>query len=310
MQPKINWVENLKAFAILSVILGHIASPFSAFIYSWHIPLFFILAGFFIKFDLPIKDFILKDFKKLMIPYFIFALLGLVVEIMKRIALHREPLDYMQELKGIFIWMDITSLQNTYAFVLWFLPALFFARVFLFVINKYIKNLFIQSAVIFLLFIFSFYAELPFGVDNGLNAILFLFIGSLFFRFYQDNRFLYFLPFMLVGLYILFGVPSLDVASKSYGNILVNLLWAVSMSYIFFFIFKKLNFEIKILSIWGGKAMLLFITHPYTNNIAHIAALKINFGDWYLKLFISLLLLQIIIFIKQRFIGRGVFNYV
>ena len=61
MQRKINWVNNIKVFGILAVILGHINSPFGGFIFSWHMPLFFIIAGFFIKFDMGWKVFIIKD---------------------------------------------------------------------------------------------------------------------------------------------------------------------------------------------------------------------------------------------------------
>ena len=155
-KEKLIWIDNLKAIGIFAVILGHIASPFGTFIYSWHMPLFFMIAGFFIKFDLSLKEFIIKDFKRLMIPYFLFAIVGLLLETIKRIALHRESLDYIHEIKAVFIWMDMSSLINTYAFVLWFLPALFFARVFLVVINKFIQNIFFQFFFLFILFSFIF----------------------------------------------------------------------------------------------------------------------------------------------------------
>ena len=71
LQQKINWIDNLKAIGILAVILGHITSPFGTFIFSWHMPLFFILAGFFIKYEMSIKEFIIKEFKRLMMPYFV-----------------------------------------------------------------------------------------------------------------------------------------------------------------------------------------------------------------------------------------------
>jgi len=73
---------------------------------------------------------------------------------------------------------------------------------------------------------------------------------------------------------------------------------------------KKLDFKSKLLTTWGGNTMLLFIIHPYTNNIAHIVVEKLHFGDWYLKFFISLILLQCVLLIKQRFENRGVFRYV
>lgn len=173
-REKLNWIDNLKAIGIFTVILGHIASPFGTFIYSWHMPLFFIIAGFFIKFELSIKEFIIKDFKRLMIPYFLFALIGLGIEISKRIALHRESLDYTHEIQAVFIWMDMSSLINTYAFVLWFLPTLFFARIILVAINKFVKNIPFQFFIIFALFLGSFLINLPFGIDNALNTLLFL----------------------------------------------------------------------------------------------------------------------------------------
>ncbi|WP_331774331.1 acyltransferase family protein [Sulfurospirillum sp. 1612] len=310
IKQKINWIDNIKALGILAVILGHIASPFGSFIFSWHMPLFFMLAGFFVRFDLSLKELIIKDFKRLMIPYFIFVIVGLIMETLKRIALHREALDYVNEFKAAFIWMDMTSLLHTYAFVLWFLPALFFARVILVILNKYIQNILLQLVFVFTVFISSFYIDLPFGIDNAMNALIFVFIGNIFFRFHQDNKIVYVLPFLLISSYFLFGIPTLDMSTKSYGPIILNIAWAVAMVGTLVIIFKKLNIKSQILTLWGGNTMLLFIIHPYTNNIAHIVVEKLHFGDWYLKLFISLALLQCLLFIKLKFAHRGILKYV
>ncbi len=310
MQQKIEWIDTLKAIGILAVILGHIASPLGEFIFSWHMPLFFTVAGFFIRYDLSFKIFILKDFKRLMIPYFIFTIFALLIETTKRFVLGREKLDYIQEFEGIFIWMDMTSLINSYAFVLWFLPALFFAKIFLYVINKYIQNIFKQFLIISLLFWISFYIQLPFGIDNALNAILFLFIGAIYFKYYQESKILYILPIILIVLYLSFGIPNLDVATKHYSNILINILFSISIIYLLIIILKKINYSKKLITLWGSNSMLLFIMHPYTNNIAHIIVNKFHFGDWYLKFFISLVLLQVILIIKQRFNNKGLFKYV
>ncbi len=310
MLQKVNWVDDLKAIGIVAVILGHIASPLGAFIYSWHMPLFFIIAGFFLRFELTARVFIFKDFQRLMIPYFIFAIAGLGVEMLKRVALQRENLDYIHELQGIFIWMDIPSLINTYAFVLWFLPTLFFGRLLIFLLSRQIKSLFLQFIIVVFLFIVSFFVNLPFAFDNALNSTLFIFIGSVFFRFYQEQKALYILPFILVGLLIFFGMPSLDMANKMYENVIVNMVWAFSIIFVLITILKKLNFKSKLVALWGANTMLLFIIHPYTNNIADIIVENFYFQEWYLKLFLSLLLLQGVLFIKQIFDGRGIFKYV
>jgi len=169
----------------LAVVLGHIASPFSSFIYSWHMPLFFFLAGFFIKFELCIKDFIKRDIKRLMIPYIIFSLAALIIESIKRMLLNREDLDYIQTLEGVFIWMDYSTLINTYGFVLWFLPALFFGRLIVYIINKEIKSILMQTFVVSILFYISFFINFILGIDNALNATLFIFLGSIFCIFYR-----------------------------------------------------------------------------------------------------------------------------
>jgi fucose 4-O-acetylase-like acetyltransferase len=310
LENKLLWVDNFKNLGILAVILGHIASPLGGFIFSFHMPLFFIVAGFFIKFDLTFKEFVSKDFKRLVIPYFIFSVVGLGLEILKRYALHRNTVNLLDELQGVFIWMDMPSLIHTYAFVLWFLPALFFARVILFIVKKNIQNIFIQFLVVFILFSLSFFINLPFGIDNAMNALLFVFIGYIYFRSYAESKILYFLPFVAMVIWIFVGFPALDMASKTYSNIVINILFSISIVYTFIIILKKFNSDNKLLKIWGGNTMLLFIMHPYTNNIAHIVVEKLHFGDWYLKLFISLILLQVLLFLKLKFENKGVFKYV
>jgi fucose 4-O-acetylase-like acetyltransferase len=317
LQQKIEWIDSLKTLGILAVILGHIASPFGQFIFSWHMPLFFVIAGFFIKFNTPFKEFFLKNFLRLMIPYFIFAFIGLGADNIKRFLLHREELNNFVEIQNIFFGMDITSLLNHYGFVLWFLPALFFGKMILYAINKVTLNLLFQGLIVFALFLISFIIEIPFGLDNAANSILWIFLGYLFFNFYINSKILslYFTisALILVSFYILFGIPSLDLAMKSYENIFINIFWAVSVIYIFVFLIRKIKYPntfSKVFSIWGGNTMLLFIVHPYTNNIGHIIVEALHFGDWYLKLLISLILLQIIIFIKLKFNNQWIFKYV
>ena len=273
-------------------------------------PLFFFLAGFFIKYDLSSKEFIRKDIKRLIIPYLIFTLLALIIESIKRLLLNREGLDYIHELKGIFIWMDYTSLINTYGFVLWFLPALFFGRFIVFSINKEIKSVLIQTIVVCILFYTSFFVNFFLGIDNALNAVLYIFIGSIFYRFYQNDVRLYILPFIFLGLTYYSGIPALDIASKYYENIIFNLVYSISIIFILVSIIKKINYKSKLMTLWGSNTMLLFIIHPYTNNIGHIITDKLLFGGWYLKFFISLAVLHIVILVKQRFINKGVFKYV
>jgi len=66
----------------------------------------------------------------------------------------------------------------------------------------------------------------------------------------------------------------------------------------------------RLIALWGGNTMLLFIFHPYTNNVASIFVEKIGYGDWSLKLLLSLVMLQIIVCLKDMYSHWKLFKYV
>ena len=58
LQNRYNWVDIAKGLAIIAVVLGHIGFQWIntplfpmrlLFIYLWHVPVFFMIGGFFIK---------------------------------------------------------------------------------------------------------------------------------------------------------------------------------------------------------------------------------------------------------------------
>jgi fucose 4-O-acetylase-like acetyltransferase len=324
MNKSIEWVYSIKVFGIIAVILGHIANPFGDFIFSWHMPLFFMISGFFIKTEANIKDLIIKDWKRLMIPYFIFSALALAITSLKIWGLQREPLNYLYELNAIAYWMDYKHLINTYAFVLWFLPTLFFAKIFYYTIKKYISSLLLQTSLFLFLFMISFQVPLPFALSNAMNSVLWIFIGSVLFGILNSENKVHLSQYshtitlllpavVIVIIYAYWGIPKLDMSSLKYANKILNVLWVVSLFMLFTHLCKALTSKAKkegLLVQWAGGTMMLFILHPYTNNISHIIVEKLHFGGWPLKLTISLILLQLLLIIKQRFSNQWIFKYV
>lgn len=306
----ISWVSNLKFLGIISVILGHIASPFTSFLYSWHMPLFFIVAGFFIKKEINFKYFLLKDFKRLMIPYFIFSFVALAVETIKRVLLSREGLEYDQELFGIMLWMDFESLKNTYGFVLWFLPALYLGRFFVYLILKYIDLRSLQLITVLMLFYISFIADLPFALDNALNSVLFVYFGAVFYSSNKEKKMLLLMPLFFIILWTVNGVPELNLSTKYYSSVAVNLSWVLLVFICFYVTLNKLNRVHKYVYLWASNTMLLFIIHPYTNNAAHIIVEKIHSGGWALKFLISAMLLHFLLMLKSKYNDKWIFKYV
>ncbi|TLS69322.1 hypothetical protein [Photobacterium damselae] len=153
-----------------------------------------------------------------------------------------------------------------------------------------------------------------------MNSVLWVFIGSILFNILSEFNSikynvisLFLLAVVISVFYIYIGVPKLDMAAIIYEDKVVNLLWAILLVVFFCLFFKIITIKYRnhrLIEKWGDGTMLLFILHPYTNNVANIIVEKIAFGDWPLKLLISLSTLQFFLIIKKQLSNRWVFKYV
>ena len=290
---KVNKVDSLKGFAIILVVLGHIASPLSSFIYSFHMPLFFIASGFFLNPTNELKSEIIKSFKRLFKPFFIYLSLGFIVEFLKRYFLNREQLKF-EDFTGALIYMDYDRLIGTYAFVLWFLPALFIGKALVYLILKHSRFLILEILLIAIAFLIGYNFNFPLAIDDGLISAPYIFIGYYFYKnkdvlTNKTTMIILLIPLILISL--VYGVPELNISTKYFESILINLLWTCALSFLLFIIFSGLKFNLKALEYLGINSLLIFLIHPYTNNIAYYAA-----SNYLLQLFISLSMLVLIIY--------------
>lgn len=176
----------LKGIAIILMILGHCnVGPLHAFIFTFHMPLFFFVAGYFLK-TRPLHREIGTSLKRLIIPYIfsVFCIL-LIIAI----------LDFAD--KG---WIDISCFTD-YALrfllgfkggsapewlhgeirALWFFLALFWARaIVVFLINT-IKSVSVLCIIILMLSLCgTFCGEhffVPFCIPLGISATGFVYAG-------------------------------------------------------------------------------------------------------------------------------------
>src|SRR5690606_7402737 len=72
MQKRIDWVDQVKGFAIFLVVYGHNFPVTEKFIYTFHMPLFFIVSGFFFP-SKPDFSTLRKRFKSIMITNFFWS---------------------------------------------------------------------------------------------------------------------------------------------------------------------------------------------------------------------------------------------
>ncbi|CAL4869857.1 hypothetical protein MMA231_04149 (plasmid) [Asticcacaulis sp. MM231] len=135
---RVTWVDLARGVGILLVVIGHAAggiidSPLGAqasgiryvflTIYTFHMPLFFILSGLFIAERLKAdpKKFVTNTFTKIARAYFTWAIIQFtVIYMMGSLLNHPATGGYLQNLVAI-IWAPVSQF--------WFLYALFFMQI-------------------------------------------------------------------------------------------------------------------------------------------------------------------------------------
>ena len=78
---RIEWLDNLKGFGVLCVLLGHLSVfPFAErYFYSFHMPLFFFISGFLYKRQMELYGYWKKKFSALMIPFLFWNMFSLIM---------------------------------------------------------------------------------------------------------------------------------------------------------------------------------------------------------------------------------------
>ena len=164
VQNRVTYIDIAKAIGIYLVILGHVVdsgTPIKTFLYSFHMPLFFVLTGMTYKWPLDnswatIKERLTRYAGVLLVPYVIFALFY------SKLTFHN--LAYISYAS----WHTLKMAGSLSS--LWFLMALFMSHVYLLFLIKYLPRKFkTKSLSLFILAILSFIVGvlLPYGRKYG-----------------------------------------------------------------------------------------------------------------------------------------------
>lgn len=180
-------IDITKAIGILLVIIGHCAPipyiPYRHFIYTFHMPLFFIISGYFFR-RKDNRTLLISDFKYLMIPYFVTCVtVVLLVTCEKILTGHGGVIHYVLATfigsgskHGCLFLSDLPSIG-----AIWFFPALLVCKNVYNLISTYsINQRLVFSAIIYLIatLIGRYVIFIPFSVLSGLSAIIFYSIGD------------------------------------------------------------------------------------------------------------------------------------
>lgn len=272
---------------MLLVIIGHALGRNYQLIYSFHMPLFFIMTGYFVNGNEYSKDYLLKytkkNFRRLLVPYFftmaIACLYGLIQAICKA--------DYSYFMRPFLstLWLGADGYMTNYGIIttnfLWFIVALFWSREIFYLIqwgvvrmNPKYKDIIILVTCVLLSFTISLMKHnfripaLPLSILQGINALVFYGLGF-FLRKYNVPIGMKFFCVLCWILAVVYGrIDMMDCIYKIFPLDILGALGATIVIYNFSALMVKLLKQthvlynlIKFLQWIGLNAMLILCMH-------------------------------------------------
>lgn len=198
VKKRIQYIDLAKAVAIMLMVVGHYIQIFyekscnsnAIFIsiYSFHMPLFFVLSGMVFRKPRDGEGFIkwgFKKFKQLIIPSYIFILLTIFfMWLFSLLNVTLMPFNNEVSIKSIIR----TILQfrcDALVTALWFLPTLFCTEIIIGLLHMVIKKDIWRLVIVALLFVIGaayiliIKKPLPFSIDNSILLCVFFEAGYL-----------------------------------------------------------------------------------------------------------------------------------
>lgn len=218
---RIDWIDMAKGYGMLAVIIAHICSgPLHAWIYTFHMPLFFFLSGYVFNNKYTFDVFIKKKAKSLLVPYFTLGVPMVVFKVFFSLYQKTFTIDSTIELFKNFVFQKRL-------WTLWYIACLFFLNIIFYLVTKFAKkNISKAVIVIAIAFVGLLYYEsggkpLPWNIDVCFTAIPFFFVGFLLKQFRDKTEkvlskksvsFILFIVFGLIN--VVFGYLNIRTTGK------------------------------------------------------------------------------------------------
>jgi len=306
MNKKVVNVDLVKGIGIILVMIGHSGmflfikdkALLNTIIYSFHMPLFFIVAGFFMKDKVNIK----KSIKRLLVPFliasvfwvFIASFLVQLPTYFRSQELYPYTYDFMVQFKKFLKAIFFATRVDIIGTGLWFLVALFMGRMLWYILHDILKinvtllHIFVVFVVNYLLYRYLtldekyFYWMWP----QAILTYFFMLIGNYFYRknFVEETGYLDVIILGAITTFIIISNGRVDMSSfkfKNYFSFIFIATTAFVVIYKATFLIEKHSKPFKKFLLWCGKESLnIFLVHPFLLAIVpYILMANLNVKD-------------------------------
>lgn len=181
-KQRIEYLDIFRAFGIIFMVFCHsgVLDIVHDFVYAFHMPMFFFVSGMLFRVyeKSDFSHFVKKRIRTLLMPYFIFGILFYFLDrLLDGSAITWEGFGHV---------FFVNSEGMALGVALWFLTASFISQMIYFLLNVYVRNLFVQTVLVTGIALFGCLApsilpfRLPWSMDAGMTGAGFLHMGYLF----------------------------------------------------------------------------------------------------------------------------------
>lgn len=322
MAPRINFIDFLRGFTIIIVILYHITFFHSGtdeirdYSTPFFMQLFFFSSGLFFSAKSSFKEYLKNKINRLIIPLLFFYTLNNAAGYIASDVLGLGDKGIIEKFQWNFL-ADIFNGQEKfhYSGAIWFLLCLFNVLIIYYAINK-IKSPNIKLVISLIVSVIGFYInkwiDLPYFIDSAMSMTFFFAVGHylkgspiIFERKNTD----YIILITSVILYIVlvnnFEIYSKVMQNEYKGNfVLVYLTALVGIAAVFYFSKRVRN--LKIISFFGVNSLIVLGTHQVLINVVSVLLKSVLYLDHYagalVNLVITLAIEYVIILLFSRFV--------
>ncbi len=231
-----------KGIGMLCIIAGHMeCEPINKLVFPFHVPLFFLISGYFMSTNDSFAEYAKKRVRDLLMPYGFACVLLMIANVLVDFIWYY-PGKIPSDLLSLFIreiYASGTDLNHTFWGIeqigaIWFLPALLWS---LLLVKSVVKNKYafpILLAVAAVSYATSFLFWLPFSIQAGGTAALFVYAGVWLkkreFSFTKPNYLLFAVGILTLVLEYYFNVR-VAVVYNYYPYTLLSMIGALLISY-------------------------------------------------------------------------------
>jgi len=306
MSNRINFIDFLRGFTIIIVILYHITffhsgtSSIRTYSTPFFMQLFFFASGLFFSARSSFKDYLLNKINRLLIPLLFFYLLSYAVGYFASDILGLGAKGVMDKFEWRFL-LDLFNGEEVFHYggAIWFLICLFNVLIIYYFINKItlpIIRLIVSLAISIIGYYICAYVNLPYFLDSAMTMMFFFALGHFLkgnpIIFEKSRLDIWFLLISLSGFIIIvnnFRVSSKVMQNEYEGGFILFLSAAILGIASVFFFSKKIK-SYSFISFFGINSLIILGTHQIVINVVSVILKRILHIDHYIGAITNLLI--------------------